>query len=299
MPQRDIAPPVPHKLDTKEGEKGHTTHVKRWRGKVSNGKRKAHQIMMCSATQLAHAPVRPAAVQVVVPVGHTVKTPKRRYQYTWIVKEVLPEAMRGHLLLFMRTECSCEVLPDILRLARSMRITIGNADGSVAESFRLHAHERHYEGAWFDYVECDVEVARHGLQNMIGECHHLGYLVIPAGPLQGQRRHFVYVERLLADTDGGVRGAVMRIVNPGYDPKDNRRYTADDDRQDHEYTAIILKHLGVRTVEGTQVAGCYLTPSACHGVALLQPGFYVPEANEKQRPDFYFVVNNTLNDLFM
>ena len=286
----------PHKLCTKEGEKGHTTHVKQWKGRVRQGKLKPQQIMLCSMTQLAHAHHRPTADEEVVPIGHSVSTPKQRYQWKLVVRE-LPDLVKGHLKQFMRSDCQCSdmQLPDLLYCVRSMKITIGNPDGSLAARFRLHAHGDHYEGPWYDFVECDVTVGRHGLQNMIGECHHLGHLRIPAGPRKGQLQHFVYVERLLADTDGGVHGAVRRIRNPGYPAPG---YTLDHDRQAHNDAAAYLENLGVRTVEHTQVAGCYLTPSSCHGLALLQPGFYEPEDGEHQVPDFFFVVNSTLMELF-
>ena len=292
----------PHKLDTKEGEKGHTTHVKRWRGKVREGKLKTKQIMQCSVTQLAHVHRQAKAPAKVLPVGHSASIPQKRSQTTVNVKFGLPQACHGPLLHFMRTECDCDALPRALQQTRSIKISIGNEDGSSAAQFRLHAYEDHYEGPWFDFVECDILVDGHCQENMVAQCHHVGQLVIPQGNRKGQIQHFIYVDRILSDTARGVYGAVKRINNPAYPPPEGSKYTQEEDKAHRRLVARLLEDLGVRTVDMTQMKeGVYLTPSNCHGLALLQPGFFNVEDVDspvQKQPDFWFQVNNTLLDLF-
>jgi len=60
----------------------------------------------------------------------------------------------------------------------------------------------------------------------------------------------------------------------------------------------MLEALGVRTVDSCQIQGVYISPSAVHGVALLQPGYFSPE-RPNQTPDFCWQVNNTLLKLFL
>lgn len=93
------------------------------------------------------------------------------------------------------------------------------------------------------------------------------------------------------DGAGGIL-LVLAVDRPTPNNPQTRQDTAI-----HKEVGRLLKELGIRAVDATQIRGCYITPSACHDVALLQPGFNEPE-DAGQRPDFYWVVNNTLLRLF-
>ena len=79
--------------------------------------------------------------------------------------------------------------------------------------------------------------------------------------------------------------------------KDDWGVTQAEDKEQRRQLHDLLEELQLRAVDPTNIKGCYITPSACSDVALLQPGFYKPEQCGDE-PDFYWVVNNTLLYLF-
>ena len=65
--------------------------------------------------------------------------------------------------------------------------------------------------------------------------------------------------------------------------------------------AIELLEDLVRTLTLDRVEGCFLAPSALHGIALLSKGYFTPQLvtgtknrDTMRKADFYFMVNDTL-----
>ena len=93
--------------------------------------------------------------------------------------------MRGHLLLFMQTECQCNQLPASLVRTRSMHISI-HTDAKTQHQFRVHAWECHHGQPWFDAAEVSLAVEGHDDDvNCIGLVRQVGELRIPDGPRKG------------------------------------------------------------------------------------------------------------------
>ena len=119
-----------------------------------------------------------------------------------------------------------------------------------------------------------------------------------AGPRKGAWQPFLYVKQIYSDHRRGLLVTVADIQNPAR--LRGRRQGGVSARKDTEQRGQLLgllRELGVRAVDKTTLQGVYITPSSCHDVALLQPGFLEPEEIGDE-PDFYWVVNNTLLKLF-
>lgn len=284
---------------TKDMEKMFSTHVKRWLSRSGRGANMAQNIFSSSLTQSSHRSASQPTQPSQVALGHTARITKDARSHVHEDVDNLPETTRGHLLLFMREEFQSDTLPDTLTYSRSMVITIKTMAGHE-ESFRLHAHHAHYGGPWFDHVEAEITVRRHGrrggsTENRVGRCSRLGRFKIPRGCAgAGQWQHFIYVQEIFSD-------AAENIYNKIHNPADGYRgYVQAEHQEDRKHLKHLMeKQFGVRTLTlerpGEGGRGCFLSPSSCHGVALLQPGHYKPEKrNFNKEPDFYFMVNNTL-----